>query len=183
MQIFFVIWKSPFFTHECCTAAFVSLCDHSHIPIALTLATRCVKTKTNISVRFVGVIRFKYTSFYNRFQSFQSLFASLSSFVSIAVRIYFNLLQNTGAKSFCIWNFLSAGFIGIRESPSWAPLFLLGTCFIQGVIMKFEGVIIDLVKKINYRKEVCLCELHELNLQLVEFPKISSSIQNYEAKL
>ena len=33
--------------------------------------------------------------------------------------------------------------------------------------MKFEGVIIDLVKKINYRKEVCLCELHELNLQFV----------------
>ena len=63
-------------------------------------AALCVVLKPKqVSVRFVCVIRFKYTSFYYRFQSFQSLFAyaSLSSLVSIAVRIYFNLLQNTGA--------------------------------------------------------------------------------------
>ena len=59
-----------------------------------------------------------YTSFYRRFQSFQSLFRSLFSLVSIAVWIYFNRLQNTGAKLFCIWNFLSAAFFGIRELPS-----------------------------------------------------------------
>ena len=42
-------------------------------------------------------VRFKYASFYHRLQSFQSLFGSLFLLVSVAVWIYFNRLQNTGA--------------------------------------------------------------------------------------
>ena len=40
---------------------------------------------------------------YRRLQSFQSLFGSLFSLVSIAVWIYFNRLRKTGAKLFRIW--------------------------------------------------------------------------------
>ena len=46
--------------------------------------------------------RFKYASFYRRFQSFQSLFGSLFFLVSNSVSISFNRFQNTGAKLFCI---------------------------------------------------------------------------------
>ena len=42
-------------------------------------------------------VRFKYASFYRRFQSFLSLFGSLFSLVSISILIYFNRLQNCGA--------------------------------------------------------------------------------------
>ena len=43
---------------------------------------------------------------------------SLFSLVLITVSIYFNRLQNTGAKLFRISNFFICCFIGIRESPS-----------------------------------------------------------------
>ena len=56
-------------------------------------------------------------SFYRRFQSFQLLFGSLFSLVSIAVWIYFNRLQNTGTKLICIWNFLSAAFFASVSLP------------------------------------------------------------------
>ena len=55
-------------------------------------------------------VRFMDASFYRSLQSLKSLFWSLFSLVSIAVWIYFNRLQNTGATLFCIWNFLSAAF-------------------------------------------------------------------------
>ena len=35
--IIFVTHTFSFLTHGCCVVAFVSLCDHSHIPIALTI--------------------------------------------------------------------------------------------------------------------------------------------------
>ena len=85
-----------------------SFCDHSHIPIALTIAltrmlcTLCLNLKTyhhetklpKYPIRFVCV-------YASSFQSFQSVFGSL---VSIAVGIYFS----NGVKLFCFWNFLSA---------------------------------------------------------------------------
>ena len=48
-------------------------------------------------------VHFKYAFFHRRLQLFQSLFGSL---FSIAVWIYFNRLLSTGAKLFCIWNFI-----------------------------------------------------------------------------
>ena len=81
-------------------------------------------------------VRFKYGSFYRRFQSFQSLFESLFSLVSIAIWIYFNRLRNTGAKLFCIWIFLSAAFFSIRESTS-RVLWL--TQSFRGILDLFEN--------------------------------------------
>ena len=80
-------------------------------------------SKTNIRTLRLCV-RFKYASFYRRFQSFQSLFGSLFSLVSIAVWTYFNRLQNTGAKLFRIWNVLSAAFF-------WHPLIPFVFCFLS----------------------------------------------------
>ena len=112
-----------FLTHGCCVAVFVTLCDHSHIPkdvCALCWNRKiCMSSSakaTQIPVHFVCI----YASFYHRFQSFQSLFRSLFLLVSVAVSIYSNRLQKTGAKLFCIWNFLFAAFFGIHESPSRA---------------------------------------------------------------
>ena len=109
-----------FLTHGCCVAVFVTLCDHSHIPkdvCALCWNRKiCMSSSakaTQIPVHFVCI----YASFYHRFQSFQSLFRSLFLLVSVAVSIYSNRLQNTGAKLFCIWNFLSAAFLASTSRP------------------------------------------------------------------
>ena len=70
----FLATTSPFLTHGCCyvlrSSIQVSLCDHSHIPTALTLTrlfARCVKIyhqahtqAKQIPVRFVCGVRFKY---------------------------------------------------------------------------------------------------------------------------
>ena len=78
----------------------MSLCDHSHIPIALTLTkllcALCANRKTchQAHKQHKYYLRlcvcFKYASFYRRFQSFQSLFGPLFSLFSVAVWIYFN---------------------------------------------------------------------------------------------
>ena len=74
-------------------------------------------SKTNIrTLRLCACWRFKYASFYHRFQSFQSLFGSLFSIVLIAVWIDLNRLQNTGAlelnyfvfETFCLLPFLAS---------------------------------------------------------------------------
>ena len=67
----------------------------------------------HIPVHFVCIN----ASFNHRFQSIQSLFRSLFLLVSVAVSIYSNRLQNTGAKLFCIWNFLSAAFLASTSRP------------------------------------------------------------------
>ena len=45
-----------FLTHGCCVATFVSLCDHSHIPIALTLTESVSQTqiRNNVGLRIAG---------------------------------------------------------------------------------------------------------------------------------
>ena len=65
----------------------------------------------------------KYAYFYRRFQSFQSLFGSLFSLISLAVWIYFNRLQTTAALElnyFLFETFNLLPFFGIRESLSRA---------------------------------------------------------------
>ena len=174
-------------THGCCVAAFASLCDHSHInQAALRVLLKPENMSSSAHAKQISAL------FYRRFQSFQSLFGSPFSLVSIAVWICFNRLQNngaklfriwktchqahnqykypyasfvctlqvlpciaisnrfslcldhclnlfqsitkhcsTGAKLFCIWNFLSAAFFGIRESPLRA-LCIFTYVYVQG---------------------------------------------------
>ena len=70
-----------------------------------------------------------------------SPFPIVSVAIWITVWVIFNWLQDTEAKLFCIWNFLSAvSFFGIRESPSRALWFINGdfctetrfVCFLVG---------------------------------------------------
>ena len=89
-------------------------------------------------------VRFKYASFYPRLQSFQSLFGSLFSLVSIAVWIYFNRLQNTAALAlnyFVFETFYSLPFLAFVSRPQ-GPFDLL-----PFLVAAFTGPL--LVKSLN----------------------------------
>ena len=62
----------PFFTPGCCAATFVSLFDHSHIPITLTfiwlLWALCLNRKAYSAHK---VNKYLHASFYRRFQSYE----------------------------------------------------------------------------------------------------------------
>ena len=99
-----------FLIHGCCYAAFVSLCDHSHI------ACNCVHFNQTAlrAVRFVCV----YTL---RVCFLLSPFEIVLVAVWITVWIYFNRLQNTAALElnyFVFETFYLLPFFGIRESAS-----------------------------------------------------------------
>ena len=67
-------------THGCCVAAFAGLCDHSHInQAALRVLLKPENMSSSAHAKQISAL------FYRRFQSFQSLFGSPFSLVSIAV--------------------------------------------------------------------------------------------------
>ena len=82
-------------------------------------------TNTHTAYTLRLCVRFKCATFYRRFQSFQSLF-NHCSLVSIAIKIYFNRLQVTGAvvlnyfvfESFYLLLFLTSI---ISESNKFVP--------------------------------------------------------------
>ena len=105
MAFWVQLWRLASFLSTVCLCELRSLA-HSKCVDFNPAALRAVLKPENVSsssqatqipVRLRLRVHFKYASFYRRFQSFQSLFGSLFSLVSIAVWIYFNRLQNTGA--------------------------------------------------------------------------------------
>ena len=75
-------------------------------------------------------VRFKYASFYRRFQSFQSLFGLLFSLVSIAVWIYFNRLQNSATLELNYFVFETFYVLPFFWHPRVAP------CLINLILSK-----------------------------------------------
>ena len=69
-----------------------------------------------------------------RFQSFRSLFDLFQPITKHC---------SAGAKLFCIWNFISAAFFGIRESPSralWILIWYSSDIYIIQMILRFFAI-------------------------------------------